>query len=71
MYFLLIVCYPIMHVTCIDHVLRRRDDGVAMHASVRRERLERLQAEGRLSGRHGGGRACRAGVDATLSLSLS
>jgi hypothetical protein len=63
MYFMLIVRYPIRHVTCMDHVERRRADGVAMHASVRRERLERLQTEGTLSGRRGGGKARRAGVD--------
>jgi hypothetical protein len=60
---MLIVRYPIRHVTCMDHVECRRADGVAMHASVRRERLERLQTKGILSARRGGGRACRAGVD--------
>jgi len=33
-----------------------------MHAFVRRERRERLEAEGRVD-MHGGGRPCRAGAD--------
>jgi len=48
MYFLLIVCYHVMHVTCMDHVDRRRGDAVTMHAYVRRECQEKLEAEGRL-----------------------
>jgi len=36
----------IMHVTCQDRVERTIDDGEAMHASIRREQLERLQADG-------------------------
>lgn len=48
MYFLLIVCYSVMRVTCMDHVDCRRGDAIAMHASIRRERRERLEAEGRL-----------------------
>jgi len=52
-----------MHVTCMDHVERIRGDGEAMHASVRRECIERMQAEGKFPGRHGGGRARCGGVD--------
>jgi len=45
-----------MHVIGMDHVDRRRDDAVAMHASLRRECRESLEAEGALQGRRGGGR---------------
>jgi len=37
---MLIVFYPNMHVTGMEHVDRRRGDNEAMHASVRRERRE-------------------------------
>jgi len=55
---MLIVCYLIMHVTCMDRVERTRGDGEAMHASVMREHLKRLQADGRVPRRgRGRGRA--------------
>jgi hypothetical protein len=40
-----------MHVTCVEPVERTRGDGEAMHAYVRRERLERLRAKGRVPSR--------------------
>ena len=40
------MCYLIMHVTSMDSVERIRGVRQAMHASVRREHVERLQAEG-------------------------
>jgi hypothetical protein len=49
-----------MHVTGMDRVERTIGDGEAMHASIRRERLERLQACGRVPRRgRGKGRARR------------
>jgi len=47
----------------MDPVERIKGDGKVVHAYVRRERLERLQAKGRFPGRRGGGRAPPGGVD--------
>jgi len=52
-----------MHVTSMDHVYRRRGDVVAIHASIRRENLERLEEEGRLPVRRGVGMGRLGGAD--------
>ncbi|RHN67920.1 hypothetical protein MtrunA17_Chr3g0108021 [Medicago truncatula] len=57
---MLVVCYPIMHVTGMDHVDRRRGDNLAMQASVTREC--RQKAKG-LVPRRRGGSARRANAD--------
>ena len=43
---MLIMCYHIMYVTCMDLVDRRRSEKLAMHASVGRERRQKMEAEG-------------------------
>jgi len=58
------MCYPVMHVTSMDLVDRRRGDALVINAFVRRECQERLEVEGRLPVRRGGGKACSGGVDA-------
>jgi hypothetical protein len=59
------VSYPIMHVTCMDHVDRRKGDNLTMHTSVMRERRQKAEVEG-LVPRRRGGRARRADDDDEL-----
>ena len=60
----MIVCYLIIHVTGMDPFERTMDERTTMHASVRRDRVERLQAEGRMPRRGmGRGRARCANAD--------
>jgi len=44
-----------MHLTSIEHIECTRGQREVMHASVRRERMERLEAEGGVP-KHGRGR---------------
>jgi len=46
---MLIVCYMIMHVTCMDHVERTKGERTTMHSFVRSEHVERLQVVGERS----------------------
>ena len=54
-HFMLIMCDPIMHVTGMD---RRRDENLAMHASVKRERREKMEPDGLVPKRRGGRTCC-------------
>jgi len=58
---MLIVRYPNMHVTGIDHVDRRMGDNFVMHASIRRDHRQKVEAEGLVPGpkhRVGKGMSC-------------
>lgn len=57
----MIAFYLVMHVTSMDRVGRTVGDGEAMHVYVWRERLERLQAEGRVPRRGKGRERARRG----------
>jgi len=47
---MLIVRYPNMHVTGMDHVDRRMDDNFVMNASIWRDRRQKVEAEGLVLG---------------------
>jgi hypothetical protein len=59
---MLIVSYPIMHVTCMNLVARKRGENLAMHAPVRRERRQKAEEDDLVPKRREG-RSRRADAD--------